>query len=162
MSIFKQYKSVFLIVLSLILLNSCGKDNPAAPVYNDIEQRAFDLVNQYRLSKGLVALEWSDIVVAECRQHSQNMADGKVPLGHDGFTERITKLQSKIVMLTAGENVAYNFGYDDPAFIAYDAWLKSPPHLANIENAAFNMGAIGVAKSSDGKYYLTQIFVQKK
>jgi uncharacterized protein YkwD len=49
----------------------------------------------------------------QARQHSQNMADKQVPVGHDGLSDRITA--TNLPYHWYGENVVYNYGYADPA-----------------------------------------------
>lgn len=128
--------------------------------YATIEQKTFDLINQHRVSKGLSPLTWSPTVADASREHSENMASGKVSFGHTGFAERIDLIRKTISLSGAAENVAYNAGYSDPASVAVDGWLKSPDHLANIENGTYNQTGIGVAKNSDDDYYFTQIFIK--
>jgi uncharacterized protein YkwD len=49
----------------------------------------------------------------QARIHSQNMASGKVPFGHQGFQQRVTAVA--IPYSSAAENVAYNQGYSEEA-----------------------------------------------
>lgn len=85
------------------------------------------------------------------------MANGTVPFGHTGFSERVRAIG--IPYRGAGENVAYNQGYSDPATIAVQGWLKSPGHLANIKGN-YDKTGIGVASNSKGAIYFTQIFLR--
>lgn len=55
----------------------------------------------------------------------------------------------------AGENIAE--GFRTPATVM-QAWLNSPGHRANIENAQFSAIGIGVATSSTGVFYWVQDF----
>ncbi|MBE8989650.1 CAP domain-containing protein [Nostoc sp. LEGE 12450] len=120
-----------------------------------VEQSVFNQINSYRTSQRLPALTRNSAIDNQARIHSQNMASGKVPFGHTGFSERIKA--TGISYTSAGENVAYNQGYTDPATKAVQGWLKSPGHLANIRGN-FNKTGIGVASNSAGKVYFTQIF----
>lgn len=85
------------------------------------------------------------------------MANGKVPFSHQGFEKRVTILP--IIYKSAGENVAFNQGYSDPAGQAVIGWLNSPGHLKNIKGK-YNLTGIGVAANQKGEVYLTQIFLQ--
>lgn len=125
-----------------------------------MERKTFDLINQYRQSKGLVALVWNDTIANAARGHSDDMATGEVAFGHEGFFDRINGLRSTMNVLGAAENVESNNGFPDPATIAVQGWIKSPGHLANIENATYNQTGIGIARKSDGTYYFTQEFVE--
>ncbi|MEH2043198.1 CAP domain-containing protein [Nostoc sp.] len=122
-----------------------------------LEQSIFNQINNYRISQGLSALTRNAAIDNQVRIHSQNMANGTVAFGHTGFSERVKA--TRISYKAAGENVAYNQGYSDPATIAVQGWLKSPGHLANIRGN-YNLTGIGVAKNSQGAIYFTQIFIR--
>ena len=122
-----------------------------------LEQSVFNKINNYRVSQGLAKLTRNSAIDNQARIHSQNMANGKVPFGHTGFSERVKAIG--ISYRAAGENVAYNQGYSDPATIAVQGWLKSPGHLANIKGNYEKTG-IGVASNSRGEIYFTQIFLR--
>ena len=122
-----------------------------------LEQSVFNQINNYRASQGLPALTRNSAIENQARIHSQNMANGTVPFGHTGFSERVKAIG--IPYRAAGENVAYNQGYSDPATIAVQGWLKSPGHLANIKGNYEKTG-IGVASNSRGAIYFTQIFLR--
>lgn len=169
----KYIKFLPLVVLGSFALSSavfaCEPAPTATPVVvaqtvstdvASVELRAFNLVNEYRVSQGLPALVRVTTADTQARQHSANMANGSVGFGHTGFSTRVAN--SGISYSSAGENVAYNQGYSDPAKQAVDGWLKSPGHLANIRNASFNKTGFGVAKSSNGAYYFTQLFFAAK
>lgn len=122
-----------------------------------LEQSVFNQINNYRATQGLPALTRNAAIDNQARIHSQNMANGTVPFGHTGFPERVKAIG--IPYRAAGENVAYNQGYSDPATIAVQGWLKSPGHLANIRGN-YDKTGIGVAKNSRGEIYFTQIFLR--
>ncbi len=122
-----------------------------------LEQSVFNQINNYRASQGLANLTRNSAIDNQARIHSQDMANGKVPFGHTGFSERIQAIG--ISYSAAGENVAYNQGYTAPAKTAVQGWLKSPGHLANIRGN-YNQTGIGVASNSQGEIYFTQIFLR--
>lgn len=130
----------------------------AASPYKTLEQDAFNRINAYRQSKGLSALVWSDAIADVARQHSIEMANGSVPFGHDGFSDRAKTLQMSIPLHGLAENVAYN-DYPDPAYTSVNGWIESDGHRTNIENPVYRLTGMGVSKSSDGAYYFTQLFV---
>lgn len=130
---------------------------PTTSPYQTIERRAFDLINAYRISKGLGALRWNAEIANAAREHSVEMANGSVEFGHARFTERAQALQQRVSFHGIAENVAYN-DYPDPAQTSVDGWIESDGHRANIENRAYNESGMGVARSSDGAYYFTQLF----
>ncbi|BAY61524.1 allergen V5/Tpx-1 family protein [Calothrix brevissima NIES-22] len=122
-----------------------------------LEKSVFDKVNRYRVSVGLPKLSLNASITRQARIHSQNMASGKVPFSHQGFKQRVTVLP--IIYSSAGENVAFNQGYSDPASQAIVGWLNSPGHLKNIQGK-YNLTGIGVAANQQGEVYLTQIFLR--
>lgn len=131
---------------------------PASSPYRTFEQDAFNQINAYRQSKDLSPLVWNEEIAKVARMHSLEMANGSVAFGHDGFSDRAKVLQQKISLRGLAENVAYN-DYPDPASTSVSGWIESTGHRTNIENAAYTLTGMGVAKSSDGAYYFTQLFV---
>ena len=144
-------------LLTLIALISC-ENNPVSNnktnYLEDLGKEVHRLVNLHRASIGLPELEWSEIIAAECRTHSIDMADSKT-INHDGFYERIDRIKEKIPLNWAGENVALNWS----AQAAVTSWLNSPGHKSNIESNS-NLTGVGVAFDSDSAMYLTQIFIK--
>ena len=130
--------------------------------HNDrkLERETFALIDQYREADHLSSFAWSNEIAELARQHSRDMALGRVDFGHAGFGERMHLLRSKFVgMHAGGENVLMT---TDPVNVARQAvtlWLSSPPHLHNIRSN-FNLSAIGIWVSPEGKFYFTQIFVR--
>jgi uncharacterized protein YkwD len=124
-----------------------------------LEQNAHNQINAYRKSKGLAAFTWNDAIAAQARKHSQDMASGRVPFGHQGFSTRI--VATKIPYSSAAENVAYNRGFADPATQAVQGWLKSPGHKRNIEGN-YNLAGLGVARNAKGEIYFTQVFIRSR
>lgn len=129
-------------------------------VYGTVEQQAHALVNEHRRNQGLARLQWSDVIADQCRMHSENMADGTVPFGHTGFNERGAAIDSVIPHSASAENVARVSGsVADPAESAVSIWLESSGHRTNIEGN-YDMTGVGVARSTDGRYYFTQFFLR--
>ncbi|MBW4616973.1 MAG: CAP domain-containing protein [Desmonostoc vinosum HA7617-LM4] len=122
-----------------------------------IERAVFQEINNYRGSKNLPVLLRNSACDNQARIHSQNMAKGRVSFGHSGFSQRVKAIG--IPFIAAGENVAYNQGYTDPAKQAVQSWLRSPGHLANIKGK-YNLTGIGVAVGPNSKIYVTQIFLR--
>jgi uncharacterized protein YkwD len=151
--------------LSSILVSlACFVAVPAAAQqkagnFKDLSVEILKLVNKHRTGMGLGALQMNDIASVAAEKHSHNMATNKVPFGHDGFDARMAGLRKQIKPVYGwAENVAY--GSDDAKEIV-DMWLHSPGHKKNIEDN-YNLTGIGIAKSADGSYYYTQIFLNKE
>lgn len=131
---------------------------PPTSAFSDLEQDAFAQINAYRQSKDLSVLTWNNDIAEVARIHSMDMARGRVAFGHDGFTERARVLQQRMSLTGVAENVAYN-DYPSPAQISVEGWIASVGHRANIENRNYALSGMGVARSNDGAYYFTQLFV---
>lgn len=131
---------------------------PSSPI-NTIEREAFDLINTHRRSIGAPVLTWNDTIAVHARQHSQNIANGSASFGHEGFSDRFSALQKSMTVRGIAENVAMN-DYPNPAQTAVTGWINSPGHKTNLENSSYTQSGLGVAKSSDGTYYFTQIFIK--
>jgi uncharacterized protein YkwD len=94
------------------------------------------LINAYRESKRLSPFVSEPIVYQQALEHSLAMVKND-DLSHDGFDKRVKEINKTIFSMASAENVAFNQGEDNPA----------------------NTG-LAVAKSNDGKYYFTQIFIR--
>ena len=85
------------------------------------------------------------------------MLSGKSPFGHDGFRQRIDRINKEMGPLhVAAENVASG---PMTAREVVDGWLNSPGHRRNIEGN-FKLTGIGLATGSGGMIYFTQIFIR--
>jgi uncharacterized protein YkwD len=158
-------RALFLSFEILLTLVSCaGSATRAfAPVpsrFPEMEQRIHEMVNEYRVQKGLPPLEWNEIAAGECRLHSSKMATTDTWLGHQGFENRADAIARRVRYERAGENVANNSGFEDPVTAVVTGWIESHYHRSNIEGD-FTATGIGVDQSVHGYYYYTQIFVKR-
>ena len=153
--------SLLLIIAPFLFLISCDEERePVGPDgRTEIEIRALELINTHRGSLGLAPLEHSPIIFDEARLHSSNMASRQVPLGHDGCSERINRIQTQLTINFSGENVAFN-GSATPAITAVDQWLASSGHRSNIENDRFTHCGLAAVPDNNGLYYFTHILVE--
>ena len=147
-------RQIALTFLMILFLFSCQKEKEAVDL--SLEDEIVSLVNQHRNTKGLSTLETSTEAANEALIHSQNMAEGSVAFGHDGFDDRVASLKSKINQSRTGENVAAG---QTTAEEVMEDWLNSDGHRANIEGDFTHIG-VGVAQTKEGEYYFTQIFVK--
>lgn len=122
-------------------------------VLSATEREIFDLTNAFRVKKGLKPLTWNDKAATAARLHSQDMAkrnyfEHETP---DGLSagDRMAA-QGLKEYRTWGENIAA--GYDD-ALEAYNGWINSAGHRANILKSSFTTLGIGVALGSDKSEY---------
>ena len=82
------------------------------------------------------------------------MAEGKVPIGHDGFQDRSKKVP--FFVRSFAENVAFNHNMGDPVEAAVNGWINSPGHRKNLLG---NNNLCGIAVYCYyGRFYFTQLF----
>ena len=128
------------------------------------ERRAFELINAERRARGQRPLAWDGSLTRVARSHSENMA-------RQGFFNHIDRNGSDIRerayahgvggWKVLGENIAYNQGYPDPAAFAVERWMTSSKHRENILNGEFTHAGLGVARTSDGRVFFTQVFMKR-
>ncbi len=131
------------------------------PAASALEAETHDLVNAHRRAEGLPPLRHDPAIAAIARRHSEAMAAGRVPFGHDGAGERERRIARSIPLEAMAENVGEN---DAPrrraARMTVSGWLGSAGHRRNIEGN-FDATGIGVARDRRGAWYFTQIFVKR-
>ena len=157
-----------LLVAMIHTLNSCSPDAKNSVTtstvtaainvdytYSAPEMETLTLINNYRVSIGLNSLKDINYISVKAEEHNTEMiAVNKV--SHDGFVTRSEDLMKVLGAVKVGENVAYNFATSQAAF---NAWLNSPTHKANIEGDYTNFG-ISIKSDSAGRKYYTNIFVK--
>ena len=125
------------------------------------EARLHAEVNTHRSVHNLIVLERDPVLDAVARAHSEDMArrgffshvnpDGQSPLdrlqasGRDNFT-------------LAAENVGLTTRAE-PNQQIFQSWLTSPDHRRNLDTPPFNRTGIGIARSADGTWYYTQLYL---
>ncbi len=134
-----------------------------ASVSNE-ETALLEQVNRERAKAGQQPLKLSARLAVVARDHSYDMAirnyfSHNSPDG-GGPADRIRSVG------LAYERIAENIYMEDFPDLsgmperAVKAWLASPPHRENMLSPAFRETGIGVARSSDGKTYVTQDFLR--
>lgn len=128
---------------------------PPAPLSApDAAHRLLDLVNGERQKAGLVQLSGRADITAIALAHSERMARAGDIFHSDSFFGSAVK-----TLLNAGargENVAYNGHIDS----AHARLMASPGHRANILDGRFTTAGFGVVRHADGRYFITQDFIQ--
>jgi uncharacterized protein YkwD len=120
-----------------------------------IGREALQLTNSFREKNNLPPLKWSQALCKIGRVHSKDMAEGRVPFGHSGFEKRVASYP--MPTSSAAENVAWNAGTSDIAVTAVNGWINSPGHRKNLLSR-HNYCGIGVFRSANNRFYLTQLF----
>jgi uncharacterized protein YkwD len=132
---------------------------PVGPT--SFEGEIHERVNRHRIASGLPPLTSDPRLDAIARAHSESMAQGRRPFGHDGFDDRVAAARTTVGVNRMAENVAWNdFPRADAPRRVVEGWLGSPGHRRNIDERAFTLTGIGVA-SSGGRWYVTQLYAAR-
>ncbi|QNU67741.1 SafA/ExsA family spore coat assembly protein [Ruminiclostridium herbifermentans] len=124
-----------------------------------LEAEVIRLVNVERAKKGLQALKADWEISRVARYKSQDMINKKY------FSHTSPTYGSPFKMLetfgirfsSAGENIAY--GQKTPAAVM-NSWMNSSGHRANILSPSYTHIGVGLAKTSSGVCYWTQMFTK--
>ena len=158
----KTVRARGLILTITVLALSCSpalqQSSSRTDELREMERRTYELVNNYRQSRGLKPLIWNNIISERALKHSERMASNRLQFSHAGFDNRVKQIATRMNVRNSSENIAVNWGYDDPAQKFVEGWIQSPGHLENIVRD-YDFTGIGIAKSTDGSYYATQIFI---
>jgi uncharacterized protein YkwD len=134
---------------------------PTPTLLRGLEGEIHDRINRHRASRGLGRLTPDQNLDALAREHSERMARGEVPFGHDGFQERFNRARVTLSIVRFAENVATNSGY--PAATVPEqmvtGWINSPGHRQNLEGN-FRISGVGIARSGSGAFFGTQVFAE--
>ena len=125
--------------------------------YCEMDLEIIELVNDYRISKGLNSLEPMNIVSSVAKTHTTYMVTTGI-VGHDNFSERYEKLVHDAHATEVGENVGY--GYRSSQAVV-NAWINSEGHRANIENPDYTHFGISTETNIEGRNFFTQIFIKR-
>jgi uncharacterized protein YkwD len=112
------------------------------------------LMNKHRVSLGLSALVWDSRAAAVAQAHSRDMFNRHY-FSHTSLDGRSTwdRLAARgITYWQAGENLAWGQGTGSAVLAA---WLRSPGHRENIENASYTHHGVGKVGT-----YWTHVFIR--
>lgn len=158
---------IFLLFVITFTLFSCSKEELASSEpetatintkynYTSDELEVLNLINNYRVSKGLSSLQKIDYIATVAEGHDNYMISvGQV--SHNNFAERHQSLVNNLGAKSVSENVAYN--YATPQGVL-NAWLASDGHRLNIEGD-FTHFSIAIRANAEGKKYYTNLFMKK-
>jgi uncharacterized protein YkwD len=147
-------KITALLVLAALLGSAQPPRRPAP-----FNEQILTCVNQFRADNGKPPLTMNPDMVETAAIHSQAMAEGKVPFGHDNFDERFKYVAGKLGGINAfAENVA--MGVMDARQVV-DGWAHSPGHRKNMLGD-YNLTGIAAVKAANGNIYFTQLFAHKQ
>lgn len=127
------------------------------------EKRIWQMINEERSKDGSGSLVWDARLANVARSHSDKMASEDF-FGHKDKNGKNLVDRMRAINLTNWSGVAENLyfckGFDDPTTAAVMGWLKSSGHKSNLLNKSWKSTGIGIATSSDGKVYVTQVFMK--
>lgn len=128
----------------------------------NLERMVFEFINRKRAENNLPPLIWSERAAEVARFHSNDMAANNFfsHVDPDGKTvgDRADRMGLRN-WRRIGENIAYNRGYSEPAARVVESWMRSPGHRNNILNSRWKETGIGIAVTTGGTYYFTQVFL---
>lgn len=143
-------------------VGSCspGTGWPAARA--DLAQQVVALVNSHRQQLGLSTLNVSPTLTKSAAWKAAHMAEYQY-MQHDDPAPPVARTVAQRLDACGypgdtsgwGENIAYGF---QTAQDVMNAWLNSPGHKANIENASYRAIGVGAATATNGSVYWTQDF----
>lgn len=125
-----------------------------------MEEKVIFLINQERSKFQLGSLSTNQALYKQAKEHSSNMASGKVAFGHHGFEKRADTIMKLKQHNSFGENVAYCYLIEDPLLVSIQGWMESLGHRENILGK-YNQTGVGIAYNADGYCYITQLFAWK-
>ena len=134
-----------------VFIQLVGFTTSSAGLDNDV----LKYTNQFRKSQGRSVLAENKELDDLARQHSEDMAHGRVGYGHAGFNQRFERARQSIKGIrTFAENVAYGV---TSGKAAVSMWKGSPGHRQNLLGN-FRYIGVGTARDRKGVIYYTQIF----
>ncbi|MBS7254871.1 CAP domain-containing protein [Flavobacterium branchiicola] len=166
----KKIMRTMLFIAILVAMNACSADTAEGSTtdtasteamvkdysYNDSEVETMQLINDYRVSVGLNALQRINHISFKCEEHNDYMIANNV-VDHNDFVSRSDNMIKVLGAKKVGENVAYNYKTSQAAV---KAWLESPGHKENIEGDFTHFGLSVTVDAKTGKKYYTNIFVK--
>jgi uncharacterized protein YkwD len=122
------------------------------------EQHILKQINHFRMTHFLMPLKFDEHLNKIAMQHSQNMANQRIPVGHQGFNNRFKTMRNQVENVgQAAENVAAGYKNVD---MVIDGWIHSPGHRQNILGH-YNLTGIAIAYDKNHKPYYTQVFAKQ-
>lgn len=123
------------------------------------EREMLSLINDSRKEHGLYLLEYSSEMALIALDHSSDMMENYF-VSHNSSDKRTTGDRilecTSLFILAYGENVAR----DESIESAHRELMLSDGHRKNILSADYTHVGIGIKKSSDGLFYITEKFIR--
>jgi len=144
------------VTATLALLAALGTSAPVAARTPEgtYSQQATVATNAHRTEAGLAELTTNKCLRRLAVRQATRMSKAK-----EIFHQDLGAALQACHLTMAGENVAA--GYRSGRSVVDDGWMHSEGHRANILNPSFTLMGIGARKSSNGRWYVAQVFGSK-
>lgn len=129
---------------------------PACAPVAEPALRLLDMVNSERATAGLAPLAARSDIEAVAQPHTDSMASTGTLAHNDSYFTAANREHLKASHL--GENVAVNSDLED----AHRRLMASEGHRANILSARFKFAGFSVVQDSEGRFWITQNFVEPR
>jgi len=155
-------------VVIVYTINSCSPDNTESQdvkasslevrnhTYIPSELETLALINEYRISIGLNALEKNNYLSYIAEEHNNYMIASNGP-SHNNFVARSQNIINVLRASKVSENIAYDYKSPKGAF---NAWMNNATHKAIIKGDYTHFGISIRENPINGKKYYTNIFVK--
>ncbi len=122
------------------------------------QAKLLDLINGERARVGVGPLQWDDKLAEAARDHAEVMSrQGWLSHQFAGEPDLLQRLNQRSVRLdAASENVVYDVSAEG----AHEAFAKSPRHLENMVNGAYDSVGIAVV-NLNGILYVVEDFAHR-
>ena len=157
---------LLLALLPVLMVPACAPLNiaervEAGPDAAEVERDLYIAINNYRAEYRLPPLQERSRLATIARGHTDAMASGRRPFSHDNSRARFDRIITEFDVARLSENVAWSTPRPDIATAILDIWIASKPHREAILDS-YNLTGIAVTRSPDGRYFVTQMFVEEK
>jgi uncharacterized protein YkwD len=124
--------------------------SPAAAV-NREERQLRSMVNDERDQRRVRTLGMRRFLVRAARNHSRDMASTGTLVHSDDLATVPGDRAWNII----GENIGVGASMD----VLHEAFMDSPPHRRNALNRVYRYVGVGMARSADGRIWVTVLFM---
>lgn len=119
------------------------------------ERTFFDRTNSLRSAHGIPKLKEHDVLTKKAEDWARHMAATRT-LSHSNLSAGLGNLR----WTKLGENVAYSSPTSNTLLTLHNMLAASTKHRANMLDRQFTHMGVGVAKSSDGRVWVVEVFAR--
>ncbi|HEV3474100.1 MAG TPA: CAP domain-containing protein [Actinomycetota bacterium] len=137
------------LLLAALLLFGLLPAQPALAADATAESQMRQRINSARTARHRVKLKMNSKMVSVARQHSAKMAGAGQIFHNESLSGDLTGMSWSV----AGENVGVGGSIPE----LHGAFMRSPPHRANVLKRAYNRVGVGVVVASE-RIWITVVF----